>query len=252
MAQMPTLVVLHVSPWSERVKWALDHHGIAYRLVQHAPFLGERKLRRIVGKREGRVTVPVLVDADTVLGESWDIVKHAERNGSGAPLVPFDREGRIREWVTLADETSNAGRAIVVRALLHSPGALDESVPPPAPTWIRPLFRPFTRFGTRWFARKYGLDLADTSVAEAKVRANLDRLRAGLAGGAHLLDDFTYADIAMASVLQGIRPVADEWLRLGPATRETWTTPTIAADYEDLLRWRDELYREHRKARVKG
>ena len=252
MAETPTLVVLHVSPWSERAKWALDHHGIAYRLVQHAPFLGERKLRRIVGRREGPVTVPVLVDGERMLSESWDIAMHADRVGTGASLIPADREPQIHEWVAVADATSSAGRAIVVSALLRSPAALDESVPPPAPTWIRPLFRPFTRFGTRWFARKYGLDIDDTSAAESKVRAGLDRLREGLRGKDHLLGDFSYADVAMATVLQGIRPVADEYLPLGPATRETWTKPQLAADYEDLLQWRDSLYTRHRPTRVRS
>src|SRR6188508_1450752 len=56
------LVQLYYSPWSERARWALDHHGLAYETVEHVPFLGEIRLRRIVGKKAARATVPVLID----------------------------------------------------------------------------------------------------------------------------------------------------------------------------------------------
>src|SRR5262245_44456729 len=34
------------SPWTERARWALDHHGIAYRFEEHVPVVGELALRR--------------------------------------------------------------------------------------------------------------------------------------------------------------------------------------------------------------
>jgi hypothetical protein len=45
MAFERKLVSLHVSPWSERAKWALDHHRLAYTVVEHVPIAGERRLR---------------------------------------------------------------------------------------------------------------------------------------------------------------------------------------------------------------
>ena len=143
--ELPKLVVLHVSPWSERVRWALDHHGIAYQLVQHAPFLGERKLRKLVGRTDGLVTVPVLVDDGRVIPQSWDIVAYADEKGDATTLIPSDKEAAIREWTRDVDDASSHGRALVMRAMLASPGALDESHPPQVPTFIRPLLRPVTR-----------------------------------------------------------------------------------------------------------
>ena len=67
------LVTLSVSPWSERARWALDHHGLVYEVVPHMPILGERRLRRIVGPDKPRATVPVLFAGSEVLTESWDI-----------------------------------------------------------------------------------------------------------------------------------------------------------------------------------
>lgn len=250
MAEVPKLVVLHVSPWSERVRWALDHHGIAYRLVQHAPFLGERKLRKLVGKTDGQVTVPVLVDDGRVISQSWDIVVYADEKGDATTLIPSDKEAAIREWTRDVDNASSHGRALVMREMLASPGALDESHPPQVPTLIRPLLRPVTRYGSRWFARKYGLDLEAVAEHEQAVRDVLGKLRNAVKDGPYLLGGFTYADIVAATLLQGIAPVGDEYIRLGPATRAVWTRPEIAREFVDLIRWRDDLYREHRRRRA--
>jgi glutathione S-transferase len=247
---VPKLYVLHVSPWSERARWALDHHGLEYKTVQHAPFLGERRLRKLVGKTDGPVTVPVLVDGKTVLTQSWDIAVFADRKGDGTTLIPAEREAEIREWVQRVDAASSHGRALVVGGMLRSPAALDESHPPMVPTWIRPLLRPVTRYGTQWFGRKYGLRLDEVAEHEQKVRETLAALRAGLGESQYLLGTFTYADIAAATMIQGIAPVGDEYLRLGPATREVWTQPKLAKEFFDLVRWRDVLYREHRRRRA--
>ena len=40
---MRTLYALPYSPWlSEKARWALDHHGIAYREVMYAPPIDRR------------------------------------------------------------------------------------------------------------------------------------------------------------------------------------------------------------------
>ena len=41
-----TLYGVGYSPWTERARWALDHHRIAYRYREHLPMLGEPMLRR--------------------------------------------------------------------------------------------------------------------------------------------------------------------------------------------------------------
>jgi mercuric reductase len=50
---------------------------------------------------------------------------------------------------------------------------------------------------------------------------------------------FSFADITMAASLQFILPVAERFISLGPATREAWTHHGLAAEYPDLLAWRD-------------
>jgi glutathione S-transferase len=254
----PRLVALPVSPWSERARWALDHHRLDYELVLHVPFLGERRLRRLVamkkvGPTKKRATVPVLVLPGAVLTESWDIVQHADRHGHSTPLLPDDRLQEIRRYTDLADRTMEAGRALVMRRLLASGEALDETLPPAVPLALRPWLRPVTRFGARWFARKYDLRLDAQAEQTGVVRAALAAVRAALAGGSsYLLGSFTYADIVMAGLLQSVVPVVQPHIPLGPATRRVWTSPALAAEFADVVAWRDQLYERHRRAAPVG
>ncbi|MDP2343469.1 MAG: glutathione S-transferase N-terminal domain-containing protein [Deltaproteobacteria bacterium] len=241
-----TLVVLPVSPWSERARWALDHHRLPFRTVEHSPFLGERKLRKLVGPTPTRATVPVLIEGAQRFMSSTEIARHADRIGSGTPLFPAGRDDELNAWIKIADDAFDSARVLVTLGLLASPAALDETLPPALPRWLRPLLRPVTRYGTRWFARKYGLSVDDVAAAEVAGRQVLEVVRAGLAkSGPYLLGTFSYADIVIALLLQPVRPVQHERYPLGPATRELWTSSSSSA-YSDLLEWRDALYARHR------
>jgi len=248
MQQTPVrLVSLKMSPWSERARWALDHHRIAYETIEHTPLLGERRLRRLVGAGKKRATVPVLLAGEQVVTESWEIALYADRAGEGPALIPPGREGEVRKWNDLADEAMGAGRAIVVGAMLASPEALEEGLPPNVPGWVRPLLRPVARHGMKWFAGKYGLRLQDATAQLATVRSALEALRGALSKSPpYLLGSFSYADIVMASCLQAVSPVDDRYIPLGAATRRAWTLEEVAADFPELVAWRDELYERHR------
>ena len=246
-----TLVVLSYSPWSERARWVLDHHGLSYRLQQHAPFLGERKLRRIVGPGVARPTVPVLIADGQTLMDSWDIALYADRVGTAEKLIPADLEAEIRRSNERVERAMVEGRALVVAGLLSSNRALDETLPPGIPGFLRPLLRPITRYGTAWFGRKYALDLEALSSAREAIAGALDAFRARLGDKPYLFDRFSYADIVLCSMLQGITPVDDRYVRLGPGQRQVWTQPELARDYADLLAWRDRTYAAQRKPRTR-
>jgi glutathione S-transferase len=241
------LVSLNVSPWSERAKWALDHHGLAYEVVEYMPVVGEGRLRRLVGPGKPRATVPVLLADAEVLSDSWDIAVYADREGKGDKLIPPEHEATVRTWAALADEAANAARAMVLAGILASGAALDEQGPPYVPAWLRPVLRPIARKLTMAFVRKYDLRLEDGEAQTRVVRAALDRLRSALAGSPHLLGSFSYADIVMVGLIQNVLPVADRFLKIGPATRAVWTQPALAAEYADLVAWRDGLYESQRR-----
>jgi glutathione S-transferase len=241
------LYVLKTSPWSERAKWALDHHGLGFETIDHTPMLGELRLRRVAGgPGKKRVTTPVLVDEGRVLTDSWDIALYADEVGKGSKLVPAERESEVRRWNDAAEEAMRAGRTLLIPRLRQSGEALDSILPPVFPTWVRPALRPITRYATTWFSRKYDLRF-DEAAELAKMRSALENLRAALAKSSpYLLGAFSYADIVMAIVLQGVRPVDDRYFPLDPAMRVVWTREDFVADYGDLLAWRDLLYERHR------
>lgn len=256
------LYSLHVSAWSERARWTLDHHGLPYRSVEHVPLLGERRLRRLArratskGEPPRKATVPLLVAGDTVVMDSWNIVRHADRHGQGQPLVPADREAAIAAWNQRSDEMLSSIRALAMIAIQASPAALDEAQPGFVPRFLRPLVRPIARSGASYLARKHGLGAADDEARhEALLQPNLQAMRDAIAAlpadRPYLLGEPSYADVVMASTLQGILPVADRYLELPPVTREVWTRPKLAAAWPDLLAWRDRVYeRERRPSRT--
>ena len=191
--------------------------------------------------------MPVLLAGEQVLTESWDIALYADRMGDRPKLIPPTVIEEIRKWNDLADEAMGAERALIVDALLASSKALEEGLPPNVPGWVRPLLRPMARHGMRWFARKYGLRLQDAPAHLATLRSVLEALRAVVSKSSpYLLGSFSYADIVMAICLQGVSPVDDRYIPLGPATRRARTRDDVAAEFADLVAWRDQLYERHR------
>jgi glutathione S-transferase len=79
------------------------------------------------------------------------------------------------------------------------------------------------------------------------VRAALGERSSGSPARRYLLGRFTLADVAIIAALQAIRPHPLSPAGLGPAQREAWSRPALAARWEDLLAWRDEMIEAHRR-----
>ena len=62
------------------------------------PLLGEAKLRLLMRKPTGRVTVPVLEDRGAWYTDSFDIALHADTIGSSPRLIPPGQEGDVEAW----------------------------------------------------------------------------------------------------------------------------------------------------------
>jgi len=229
------------APWCEKARWALENRGVPYRYVEHVPMLGEASLRWAARKPFGLVTVPLFVDGDTVLMNSFAIARHAELRGQGAPLFPSGLEEDVAVWNDRSEIVMAAGRALLLGRMLENSEALAEQLPPWVPARARPAMRGMAKAGVRYIARKYQVRADEDH--ETRIREALNGLRAALGVRAHLLGDaLSYADITMAAALQFILPVDDRFIALGPATRSAWTHPALAAEYADLVAWRDGLY----------
>lgn len=246
---MHTLVGLHYSPWTEKARWALEHHAVPHRYEEYVPMIGEPLLRIRTRRPFGRVTVPVLLPADgaDAVFDSFAIAELAERTGSGARLFPEDRAPQVRAWNERSEAAMRGARAVTVYRMQRDARAQAEALPAFVPAPLRPHLTAVARLGTAFVARKYGAG-SGTFEAEGVLRDGLDALRTGLDGGrkSYLLGELTFADVAMAQLLQGVVPVRHPAFVIGDAMRAVWTHAELARQYADLVEWRDALYAKHR------
>lgn len=243
------LYQMHYSPWSERARWALDHHHLRYETTEHLPVLGGPMLRVAAKKLSGRVTAPLLVDGETSVFDSLDIARYAEQKGTGEPLFPEGSLDDILRWNTICEALVSAGRILVTHKAARDRDAQLEATPAFLPEALRPAAASSAGLVTGLLARKYGFENTSEAEARALAREPLFKLRDALGPGVrHLVGDrFTYADIVAATSLQFLRPVADVFWPIGPATRRTWSNPDLAEEFVELLLWRDRTYAEHRQ-----
>jgi glutathione S-transferase len=236
------------SPWSEKARWALDHHRVDYRELPFAPIYGEWVLRLRLRDPFGRLTVPVLQDGTRVFRDSFDIARHAESIGSGTPLFPAARLETIREWNRRSEVALAAGRAILMQGWARTPELARAALPAGLPAALVPIALAFGRRRLEAFMAKYGIREDDPS-PEAALEAELDFLEQALAGRRYLLDDaFSYADVEMALTLQQVRPVDPRYIvRMEGLDDAGMHIPSAAARHPALIAWRDELYARHRR-----
>jgi len=240
-------IALSYSPWSEKARWALDHHRVDYREIEHVPMLGAPLLRARLHRPIGRVTVPALVDRGTVYGDSLEIAKHAERIGQGEPMFPEEMHDAIATWNARSETILDAGRALLVQKVPRSTEAMQEALPAQFPAAVRPHLLFMAKMGVRFLEVKYGAADRDAKTERKRISKSLEALRDVLTGPeSYVLGRFTHADVVMAVSLQVVRPVSNRWLPLGDATRAAWEEPELADRFADLLEWRDWVYDRHR------
>lgn len=239
----PTLFGLGHSPWTERARWALDHHRMTYVYREHLPMLGEPLLRRRA--RTKKASVPLLLDGDDVVMGSFEIASHAERVGRGEALFPPGTEREVAHYLELGDRIAGVGRAWFMKRIATNRAAQIEAIPPWFPSFVRAPLAPTAAMAARFVARKYAVPVdVDALVASVLVPA-LDEIREALVGRELLLASrFSIADITIAPMMQLLRPRED--MTLGPALREVWANETLAREYRDLVDWRDTIYRKYR------
>lgn len=81
----PTIITIGPSHYCEKARWGLDRIGFAYDDEMRAPVAAQIRVRRL-----GLRPVPVLVDGQTVLGDSTEILplRRGARSSQAARLLP--------------------------------------------------------------------------------------------------------------------------------------------------------------------
>jgi glutathione S-transferase len=241
---MHTLLALSVSPWSEKARWALDHHRVPYREALYKPMIGEPALRARTGRLRGKVTVPVFFErGEPAIMGAFAIARRAEAMGSGETLFPDGLDDEIGAWDRRVEEAMAEARMRVLARTLESDEAQAEALAGVVPKDLRHPARGMAKSVVAYLERKY----RDVAPPAGTLEATLDALRQALDRGAgHVLGKPTFADLSAATLLQGVTPVDERYIRLGRATRACWTDERLADRYADLVAWRDRYYRERR------
>lgn len=244
---MPVFISSPYSPWSERARFVLDHHRVDYTLVQHEPVIGELAWRARTGRWRGRASVPVWLDGETKLFDSFAIAKHVDRTGPSEKLLPPEHLDAITRWNDASERALASARKRSMARLLDDDEALAASLPPVAPGALRRRLVPVARSAVRFIQLKYGM----SSIDVAAVETELDGLRAALAigNGDYILGRFTYADVTMSSVIHMVSPLGEPFIRLDDHIRRYFADADLARKYADLVDWRNALYRRHGPAR---
>lgn len=254
MGSRRQLTGLFYSPWTEKAKWALDYHHLPYHYHEHFMILDVPRLRLTLRKFRGGITVPALVDKTVQpavrLMDSWEIASHADQIGKREKLLPENQVGEIRQFNERSESALSAGRVLLVQKMVEDRGARLEALPPMIPSSFRRPLRFLSGIGLAYLRREFEIGEGRVRENEKILREILLSLRAILSKGkvSYLLGSFSYADIAMAVILQLVDPVSNRYLPIGPALRRSFRQERLAGEFQDLLEWRDRLYRDHRRS----
>lgn len=227
------------SPWTVKARWALEVCRVPHVFKHYLPPLHEPLLRLRTRRFREPISVPVLLERSATVWGATPIAELANRwafTQSGA--LPLGDLSAAAPWLALSDQASSEGRARVTAAYLGNADALVEAMPPLIPRVLRRPLRFMARDACARIADKYA-----HLVAAGAMRNALELTRARLAqvGGSYLLGSLSYADLAMAAVLEMVCPRVVTSPRYGAATRQVWSDPGLSQEYADLLAWRARL-----------
>ena len=222
------------SPWTKKARWALEQCGLNYNYEEYTPTLSEPQLRWRLKQWTGNVSVPVLIVEKHVLRGSWEIACYANS-------VSDNRLGSMEEaleWDKLSEAALAEGRTRVVRSVLKDKVALAEALPIFIPQPFRKALVFLARDAATRLDKKYSHLYHQGSIQEA-LTACRDALSKSSTG--YITQEFSYADITMAAVLEVIAPIAETTPTLGKATEKCWNDTALTEKFADLVEWRNKL-----------
>ena len=242
----PLLWHIPLSHFSEKVRWALDHKGIAHR----RRVLGADYLIR-AWRATGQGKLPILWLDGRAVADSTRIIAVLEERFPAPPLYPLGAAERERALALEDDFDETLGPA--VRASMVTPlfqrdpeialRMLTTGMPEQAYRTLRPFLGIFPAF----YRLRHAISEASLQKDRAVVAAALDRIEHERRGRAYLVGDaFTVADLTAAALLGVLlRPPEIQY----PLQVEL---PAYLQDYRDTVlrhpaaQWAVGIYRLHR------
>ena len=245
----PILWHIWISPYSEKVRWALAHKSVEHEL--RTPMPGGHVFAALWLTRGGQITLPVMQLEGTRIGDSTAIIAALEERYPEPPLFPLDREERRR--ALQLEDWFDESLIPPLRRLFFFEMSRDPERNGELMAWMAPgpLAR-FKRFGaaagSAFTAVRFGTGIrGPAEAARTQVLVGLDKLEAELGDSEYLVGDhFSIADLSVAAsfhplVLPPEGPlnramVAREHLRFRESLRE-----------RPGFQWVEQIYRRHRR-----
>jgi glutathione S-transferase len=241
---MLVLYQLTVSHYCEKIRWALAHKRLRHRTKNLLPGLHAITMKRLGLKS----SLPVLRDDGALIQGSGDIITHLDNAFPDRSLTPADptlaREAL--EWEALADEEIGPHvRRICYHQLLEHPDIVVPLLSHGGPWYGRFLLRSSFRQVREAMRKGMQINDAEVEVSEKRLDAALDKVGARISGREFLVgDDFSRADLAVASLLAPLR-MPEKYGLSWPRTLPEPVT-AIMDRYAHRLTWVDHLYATHR------
>jgi|GEM_PF-570720 len=242
---------ISMSPWTEKARWVVDHHQVPYRYREHTIMLGMPALAARLGMKGSEITVPLIIDGDNVVLDSFDIAQYVDQR-SGGGLIPEGTLPEIRHLNLLCDHVLDGSRALMMENLLQDPEIQAASLPPFIPGFLRKPLRFMARMGTEYVQKEFDTRRKAPVVYHGEMNHALIGLDTALerAGGRYLIGDkFSLADILGAVAVGGILPAGPMKKRLGTVLTRAWTQDFLVERFGRLIEWRDRIYQDHRGLR---
>lgn len=243
MGGVPVLWQYTFSNYSEKVRWALDHKGIAHERRSLVPGFPRAMLFSLRG------TVPVLdLDGERIVG-SGRIVEVLERMRPDPPLVPADPRERARALEVQEFFDEHVGHAMRRAAFVglsdereYQAALLSTGLPPRTARALRLMF---AAPGSMAYARRrYRLYAADAERALQTLEGALDRIEAEAAPSGHFAGGrFTIADLTAAALLYPLVWPPEFPYEVPPPPR---LGPLEPLARHPACEWIRETYRRHR------
>jgi glutathione S-transferase len=171
--------------------------------------------------------------------DSTEIARYAGQRVPAKDLFPPSQEARIQAWGEIVERGLDASRPAVFERTLAHPAQM-------APSFIPgPLRGPAVQMAMAYMCWSFDVETSQSKTYRARAHAALLETRTKLAGRTHAAgDSFTYADLLVCSLLHMVRPPAA--LPMNGGYRKILTDEAFAAEFADLLAWRDATYARYR------
>jgi glutathione S-transferase len=245
----PLLWHLTLSPYSEKVRWALDYKRVPHNRRAAVPGLHIPLALALTGGRAW--TLPVLALDGENQSDSTAILASLEERHPDPPLYPADPDERRRaldleEWFD--DQLGPQVRRFSLHAMREDREQFDELASRQLPAALRRHRRFAGAYGRAYSGARFQT-VSDTRADEAgqQTLAAFDRLESELGGNEYLVDGrFTAADLTAAAMFSLVVLPPEGPLDIEPPPRIAALRDSTA--HRRGYQWVLEMFARHRRS----